>query len=171
MIETEVKIIGIDRRAVEKRLNSLGARKVFDGTLDGTIFDFPGLKLKRSGRLLRLRREGHGKTTLAAKKMISTAGAKRATEIEVGVPDSGKMRKLLGALGFAQVSRKKKKRTSYRLGSLRFEIDKYPGIPPFLEIEGKTGKALVRGAKLLGFRKGDLKSWTTWDLFRHYGKK
>jgi len=170
MIETEAKILGIDRKVVEAALLGLGARKTFDGEMDARLFDRPDRSIWSSGRLLRLRKRGD-RAELTFKKMLGKRGVKRAVEIETAVSDFGRTRKILLALGFVEAGRRRKLRTSYRLGGAEFEIDVLPGIPPYLEIEARDEREIRRLAGLLGFRPGDLKPWSMRDVIRHYRKR
>ena len=51
MREIEVKILAVDRKALERRLRRLGARRVFDGTLRASFFDFKDGRFRRTGKL------------------------------------------------------------------------------------------------------------------------
>jgi len=46
MPEIEVKILEIDKDEVIKKLNSLGAEKIFEGYVETIYYDTPDFKLK-----------------------------------------------------------------------------------------------------------------------------
>jgi len=174
MKEIEVKILEIDRKEIEKKLRSIGAKKVSDVIMEVYSFDFPGRSIKKAKNLLRMRREGD-KTKITFKKKISTNKVKMSHEYETEVLDMGEMRKILEYLGLKVYLCVKKRRITYMLGKTHFEIDKYLGkyssIPEFLEIEAKDAKTIYKYAKLLGFRKEQCKPSTGYDLMKYYSRK
>ncbi|RMF55698.1 hypothetical protein D6745_01290 [Candidatus Woesearchaeota archaeon] len=58
MNEVEVKILEIDAEKVRKKLEELGAKKVYEGKVDSIIHDFDDERLKSEGLMLRLRSFG-----------------------------------------------------------------------------------------------------------------
>ena len=174
MKEIEVKILDIDRKKIEKKLRSLGAKKIFDGRIDARFFDFKNMPVKRAKNHFRLRKEGNT-TKLTFKVHVSKKKAKINKEYEVEVSDFETMKAILELLGLHVWKRMTKRRISYMLKGTRFEIDRYAGkysfIPEFLEIEAKDIKTIYRYAKLLGFRKEDCRPWTASDLRKYYARK
>lgn len=169
MREIEAKILEIDKNAVEKKLRAIGAKKVFDGKIDVRYFDFPGGSLKRRGIILRLRKKGiHGELTVKS-NFVRTKGAKTSTEEETLV-DFKATQKALLLLGYQEIRRSTKYRVEYVLDSVKFEIDKLPGIPWFLEIEAPSSKKIKEMASLLGFSPKDLKPWWGEDVKKYYQK-
>ena len=63
----------------------------------------------------------------------------------------------------------KKKRTSYKLENISFEIDEFIDlpIPPFIEIEASE-KEIMEMIEKLGFKKQDMKSYGLNGLLNHY---
>lgn len=170
-VEIEVKILEIDRMAVERRLIELGAKKVFDGTIHALYFDLPDQRLRNSGLTLRLRMEGP-KAVMALKADVSNAEAKERIELETEVGDFGVMQKVLESLGFSAWLEMKKQRTSYEVRDVHIEIDRYEDdfsyIPEFLEIEGRDMKSVRIIAEALGFGNDDCKPWDAVQLAAHY---
>ena len=177
MEEIEVKILEIDRDKVEQKLRSLGAQKIFDDEMQILLFETQNHSLRERRITLRVRKEGQ-KTkltvkTLAKNSVFSTA--KRRREIEVDVSDFDATRKLLEALGFFVDLEMKKRRISYQLNGVHFEIDQYLGeyayIPEFLEIEGPDEETIFKYVALLGFAKEECKPWSLKELVQKYGKE
>jgi adenylate cyclase class 2 len=172
MKEIEVKILDIDRKKVERRLSKLGAKKISDMHLHALFFDFDNQTVRRAKNLLRLRKEGKN-SVLTFKGFVSNKGAKIRKEIEVEVSDFKKTKKILESVGLSIYAELKKRRITYELHGVHFEFDKYLGtyyfVPEFLEIEAKNLKTIFKYAKLLGFDKGDCKSWTGGEVIRYYG--
>jgi len=174
MKETEVKILEIDRKTIERKLRSLGARKMSDKKMYFLCFDFNDGSLKKANNLLRLRKEGD-KTILTFKGFVSDKNVRVREEIEVEVSDFKTARTILEMLGLSVWLEMRKRRIAYHLDGTHFEFDKYLGkhsyIPEFLEIEGKDAKTIRRYVKLLGFSSKDCKLWTAVKLIRHYSKR
>ncbi|MDA8079135.1 MAG: class IV adenylate cyclase [Nitrospiraceae bacterium] len=171
MLEAEVKILGINRKAVEQRLISLGASLVFDGPIHAVYYDSPDRSVRKQKGTLRLRKEGL-RAVLTYKGHVEDRDAKVRQETEVTVSDFEGMRSILESLGFTPWLEMEKHRTSYDLSGVRFELDKYHGeheyIPEFLEIEGPDVPSVRDCASLLGFRKEDCLPWDAVQLARHY---
>ena len=171
MKEIEIKILGIDRKAVEERLVSLGAKKVFDDEIHALYYDFTNTALKDSGCALRLRLEGT-KSVLSLKKFVESKEAKIREEHEIEVSDFNTMKYLLESLGLNAWLELKKRRTSYEFRGAHFEIDQYHDaynyIPQFLEIEGHDIETIYACAELLGFRASDCKPWDILQVAAYY---
>lgn len=155
---------------IEKKLRALGAKKVFDGDMVYTLFDFKDKRLSKHESLLRLRQEG-SRTRLTYKKLVSKVGAKISEEIETEIKDGAAMVQVLSALGLQPKKGYplKKHRCSYVLGKVHFEFDTFKQIPTYLEIEAPTKKVLEQVARGLGFSRHDLLPWGTSEVFKHYG--
>ena len=174
MKEIEIKILGIDRMAVETRLLSLGAKKIFDDEIHALYYDFADSSLKNSDCALRLRLEGM-KSVLCLKKPIESKEAKIREEYEIEVSDFDTMKYLMEGLGLNAWLEMKKHRTSYEFRGVHFEIDEYHDaynfIPPFLEIEGHDIETIYACAELLGFRGNDCKPWDILQVAAYYSGK
>ena len=173
MLETEVKILNVNRADVEARLAALGADRVFDGTLRALLFDFKDGHLGKSGSLLRLRSEGD-RVVLTYKDYVSDSQAKVRREVEVTVGDFGVCRHILERIGMVSVLETEKRRTLFRLRDAQVVIDKYAGahahIPEFIEIEAPDLESIHEAARKLGFRPDDCKPWGLRELFQHYSQ-
>lgn len=171
MHEVEVKILDIDRAAVEGRLAVLGAELCFEGRMDASFFDFPTGRLGLAGSLLRLRQEGD-RAVLTFKRRKEEEGAKVREESDVTVGDFDACRRLLEAMGLVETSRVEKHRTSYRLGPATVVIDRHLGklsfIPEFVEVEAESVDAVRSAAAQLGFASTDLRPWGLAQLVEHY---
>ncbi|MGM5484361.1 MAG: class IV adenylate cyclase [Nanobdellota archaeon] len=168
MIEREVKILEIDKDKVVSELKRLGAEKVYDGDLFTKYFDYPSRLLKKEGKTLRLRKFTD-RSVLTFKKKLPTEGVKEREETEVIV--EGDMDEIFKGLGLELTREKKKYRTSLILDKARIDIDTYPGIPTFLEIEGDDKEKIFSTAEKLGFKREDCLDWHSDKLFGYYGYK
>lgn len=171
MNEIEVKVLDIDRAAVESRLAGLGAELLSDELLSAVFFDFPDHRLAAAGKLLRLRREGD-RNRLTYKRRIGEEGAKVREEREVAVGDFEACRLVLTGLGLRETKPVEKRRTSYRLGAATIAIDHHVGehsfIPEFLEIEAESVEAVRAVAERLGFAPEALRPWGLPQVIQYY---
>lgn len=169
MKEIEVKILEIDVGEVEKKLKEMGAEKIFDGEMVNIYFDFPEKRLEKEGKILRLRKKGD-KVILTFKKLITQKKAKVMNEYELEVRDFGLMRKIFKEIGLLPLYEFKKHRKTYELNQIHFEIDKYPDIPVFLEIEAPDLETVYKVIPELGFSKKDVNSYSIKEVLEHYNK-
>ncbi len=169
MKEVEVKILEINPAAIARKLRRFGARKVFDGILRTIYYDFPKRRLRKKGIVLRLRTKG-GKAELTFKKQLSRGQAKVMREEEIYLDSTKAAEEIFEAVGLKPVYEFRKRRISYKLGDVHFELDFYRGLPPFLEIEGQSFKKVKQWVEKLGFSMSDAKNWSTNGVMRHYGK-
>lgn len=169
--EVEVKILDIDRKALESKLLSLGARMTFDGEMYAVYLDHADDELKQRGDLLRLRKEGDA-CLMTFKKFVSDETAKIRQEDEVNISDFDSMRYIFEQLGFKEWLIVRKHRTSYEIDGVHFEFDKHLDghafIPEFLEIEAADLESIYRFVEMLGFKKDDCRPWTFLNVADHY---
>jgi adenylate cyclase class 2 len=174
MNEIEVKVLDINRAAVEARLGELGAELHSDELLSAVFFDFPDYRLGATGRLLRLRREGD-RTFLTFKRRIGEEGAKVREENEEIVSDFEVCRRVLIGLGLGETARVEKRRTTYRLDGANIAIDHHLGehsfIPEFLEIEAGSVEEVRAVAARLSFAPEALRPWGLPQVIEYYGAR
>ena len=174
MYEVEVKVLDIDRAAVESTLNQLGAQPGPEEQFTAVFFDFPEGRLRASGQLLRLRREGE-RTVLTLKRRVCEEGAKVREETELEVSDFEACRRVLHTLGLVETTHVDKFRTSYRLGSASVVIDRHVGelafIPELLEIEAGSVEDVRSVAARLGFKPDQLRPWGLPQVIHHYRRR
>lgn len=155
MEEIEVKFLDINKSEIENKLKTLGAR--FIGVFDYRLkpFDFPGWPLgKEKNAWVRLRDEG-SRVTLAYKERLGVndnplkdTGMK---EIEVEVSDFDKTAEILEAIGMEYKVYEERQRTRYVLDGVECDIDEWPLIPPYIELEGGSMDKLQEVSEKLGF--------------------
>lgn len=174
MREIEVKILEINKNELERKLLSMGAKKVFDDIIEAHFFDFKDKSIKKARGSFRLRKYG-SEAVITFKKFVPAKNVKARDEFEVRVSDFDTAKRILDCLGLKEWGYVKKKRVSYALPSAHFEFDKYIGrlsfVPYFLEIEAKNSEILYHYAKLLGFEKRDCRPWNTSQIIDYYKNK
>jgi len=68
-------------------------------------------------------------------------------------------------MGYFHKKLVEKKRTSYLLNDTKIEIDEWPLIPPYIEIEGQDEKIIYEIAEKLGYSKDKTRIMNTEDVY------
>jgi len=174
MEEIEVKFLNINSTLIEKKLKEIGARKIFKKLYKRKAFDYPDLRLDKAGAWLRLRDEGD-KITLAFKQRIGVkthdgkTNDKGMEEIEVEVNDFEKTADILSRIGFKEKHYAENKRIRYQLGDIEFDIDFFPQLEPYLEIEASSWEKIDKAIKLLGLDSKEKRIFSTNQIYRLKG--
>ncbi|MFP4112088.1 MAG: CYTH domain-containing protein [Candidatus Woesearchaeota archaeon] len=172
--EIEVKVIEIKKERIIPMIEELGGEKIFDDIIEGSAYDYDDNRLRKSKKLLRLRKEGET-PFLVLKQLVSKDDVKICKEFELEVEDHETMKLILENIGLKPKTKMKKRRTSYRIHGAKFEFDKYldenSHIPEFMEIEALDKEKLFSYAEHLGLKKEDLKAWSGGDLIKYYSDK
>ncbi|MFZ3054907.1 MAG: CYTH domain-containing protein [Minisyncoccales bacterium] len=174
MEEIEVKFLDIDIVSMEKKLEAIGAEKVFEKLYKRRIFDYPDLRLHKKGAWIRLRDEGE-KITLTYKERIGMKTYDGKTnddsmeEIEIEVSDFEKTAELLNHIGFKEKFYQENRRIRYQLKDIEFDIDFWPQIEPYLEIEAPSWEKIDEAIKLLGLNPKDKKIFSTTQVYQLKG--
>ncbi len=169
MKEIEVKILEIDVEEIDKKLKKIGAEKVFEGEIVSIYFDFPDRLLEKEGKILRLRQKG-AKSILTYKELISQDEAKIMDEYELTIDDFELIKRIFEGIGLLPLYEFNKHRTTYKLNQTHFEIDKYPDIPAFLEIEAPDLDTINEMVSKLGFSGEEVNSYSIKDVLKYYDK-
>lgn len=152
--EIEAKFIHVSHQDIRKRLQALGARQALPRRLmRRKNYDYPDHRLEARHGWIRLRDEG-GVVTLAYKQadVLDATGTK---EVSVVVDSFDETHNLLTAIGLEQKSYQETRRESWVLDSVHIELDEWPWIDPFVEIEASTEAELWRVARSLELHKAD----------------
>ena len=117
-------------------------------------------------------RKTNNKTTIAVKHILASneSGVQQMQETEIEVSGIDEANNLLEALGFSYKSYQEKIRSTYKLNNFFIDIDTWPGIPTYVEIEGKSNDELEQNLHTLGYSMKDCVSCTADDVYKLYGK-
>lgn len=121
-------------------------------------------------------RETDGKTTITVKHILNEklqaeygTNMQPVLETEMEVPSIESANAILEQLGFAYRNYQEKKRVSYNLDGTEIEIDTWPLIPPYLEIEGQSDEQIYQVIKKLGLLDKETISCNTAEVYQKYG--
>jgi len=174
MEEIEVKFLNIKPNIIERKLRKIRAKKIFDKLYRRRVFDYPDLRLHKKGAWIRIRDEGD-KITLTFKQRVGIkshdgkTNDKTMQEIEVEVKDFDKTANLLRAVGLEEKFYEENRRIKYKLGEIEFDIDFWPKLKPYLEIEAHSWKEINKAIKLLGFNQKDKRIFSTYQIYQLTG--
>ncbi len=146
--EIEVRFLEIDVASLAEKLAESGALDKGENLLEEIIYYDHDLNWRDSGRFVRLRKS-KGKISLSYKHHHSE-GMDGVEEIEFSVGDWGKAALFLEKIGLVPFRRQQKKRHSYVLDGVSVDIDTWPRIPTYVELEGGSEAAIRRAAGRLG---------------------
>ncbi|RDG37311.1 class IV adenylate cyclase [Streptomyces corynorhini] len=164
VVEYEAKYLDVDTSAMAARIADAGGRHVADRLMRRYVYDtLP----PAPGRWIRLRDDG-AEVTLCVKE-ISSDAVDGTRETETAVGDFDTAHALLGRMGISPTSYQENRRVSWLLEGARLEIDSWPLIPPYLEIEADNAEQVWAAAKRLSLSLEDLTSENTTKVFARYG--
>ena len=131
--EYEVRFLEIDKDKILKRLKELGAKEIGNWLQVRKTYD---LIQPQKNSWLRLRT--NGKTTTLAVKEINSDKIDGTNETEVIVDDFNEMDKILTKIGLKARNYQENYRQQFQYKNSEIDIDSWPLIPTYLEIEGKN---------------------------------
>ena len=110
-------------------------------------------------------------TTLTIKHILKNneSGIQQMKETEIVVNSFEETNELLENLGFSYRSYQEKKRKKYVLNDHEIDIDTWPGLPTYFEIEGENKVDLETMLNLLGYSFEEAVSCTADELYQERG--
>lgn len=152
MKEIETKVLEVDKEKIKQILKSLKAKQIQDTRL---IVDWYCPKGAHANDThpwyLRVRTTSDGKNEVSWKSLPKIVGNTRhSDEININVSDVMLTGKLFESIGLEHYAHQEKDRVSFVLKDWNFDLDQYPGMPAYLEIEGKSHEHVQEAIKLLG---------------------
>ncbi|MEW2222406.1 CYTH domain-containing protein [Streptomyces sp. NPDC006990] len=163
VVEYEAKALEIDPEAMAARIKAAGG--TFHGERLMRRYVYDAIPPKK-GRWVRLRDAG-GAVTLCV-KTISSDAIDGTQETGTTVGSFEDTHALLGLMGLTHRSYQENRRSSWLLDGVRLEIDTWPRIPPYLEIEGDDEEQVWQTAERLGIPKDELTSENTQKIYARY---
>ena len=152
--EIEAKFLALDHKVIRRKLKDMGAvREQPMRLMRRVTFDSPTMKQK--GGWIRVRDEGHRATMTY--KQVDKLEVDGVQEIEVTVSDFDSMVAIMRESGLGGNSFQESRRETWRLDDVEIELDEWPWLRPFIELEGVSEEALRSVAAKLGLKWEDAK--------------
>lgn len=147
--EIEAKWLRIDKAALRKKLQTAGARLLQpERLMRRKVFDYPDGRLDHEQHgWIRVRDEGD-KITLSYKRLVdrTVTGTK---EVSLVVDSFDAACNFLESIGLQCFTVQETMRESWELDGAAVELDTWPWIPPFVEIEAQNERRLKAAAQKL----------------------
>ncbi len=162
--EYEVRILEIDVDNIKKKLEEVGATFEWDRVQKRYVYDFIP---KVDSKWIRLRTNGI-KTTLTIKDLV-TSKIDGTRELEIEVDDFLNTNKILEELGYNPRNYQENRRIQYKLDGVEIDIDSWPMIPTYLEIEGSSEEEVYKIVEKLGYKLEDTTTRDVEGIYNDYG--
>lgn len=165
--EIETRFLDIDKDEFVKKLLSFGAVDKGEEKLEETIFYDQEMSWKGKGKFVRLRRtKNKTKLTYKTREKQTVDGTQ---EIELEVSDFNKCSELFQNIGLKAIRKLEKYRRTFELGDVIIDIDVWPKIPAYAEIEGPSVESLKNTCKQLNLDWEKRFDGDAREVFKHYG--
>jgi len=172
MEEREVKFLDIDVAEIEQKILALGGVKQFDRVFKRIVFDYPDLRLDKQAAWVRLRDEGD-KVTFSYKQRLEvgdgTSNDKSMLEHEVVVSDFEATAEILRSIGLVDKFYEENRRVQYKIGEVELDIDTWPQLNPYLEIEAPNWGLVDEMIVKLELNPDDKKIYSTNQIYAAAG--
>lgn len=146
--EVEVKFLDIEPDQLRAKLRQIGARLVTSERIMRRR-NFDSEYMTQNHAWVRVRDEG-GHITMTYKQTNDDT-ITGTQEVNLVVNDFDSARAFLSATGLIEKSYQETKRESWELDEVQIEIDSWPWLPAFVELEGPTESKLRDIARQLNF--------------------
>jgi predicted adenylyl cyclase CyaB len=172
--EIEVKFLDVDKGSLEVKLGEMGAVHIGEVLFRSISFDYPGFPLDKKASWIRLRDEG-AQVTLAYKQRLgikddgSVGTDEGMEEVEFKVSDYSIAREFLLKIGLIEKFSQEKIRSMWRKDDVHFDIDIWPKLKPYLEIEAPSMEMIDSAIKDLGFDPKEKKICSTTEIYSLVG--
>ena len=165
--EIETRFLNIDKKSLILKLRSLGAKDNGENKLEDIIFYDKDLKWLSENKLVKLRKLGD--ITKLILKQNKEQEVDSAKEIEFSVSSLSEAKSFLEALGLVVSRVVEKYRHSFVLDRVTVDIDTWPKIPVYVELEGDSVEDLKSVANKLGLKWEDRFDGDPRFVYKKYG--
>jgi adenylate cyclase class 2 len=138
--EIEVKFLEIDKSALIDKLKSLNAEDLGEELITEQIFHDAKGEWYVQRKFGRIRTTGKGITFTF--KHVEERTATGTVEIEFPITEPKKMKEFLEALGLVMDREQEKRRHKFMLEEVVVDIDTWPRVPTYMELEGPSEQAI-----------------------------
>lgn len=160
----EIRILEIDEKSLITKLENLGAEKVGEFYQRRYVYDMkPAIK----GKWIRLRTNGINSTLTI--KSITSPLIDGTKELEIEVSDFDKCQHILNELGYSERNYQENERISYKIDDTEIDIDSWPMISTYVEIEGNNEEEVYKTLEKLSISREKLTTANVDDIYTSYG--
>ncbi len=147
--EIEVKFLEVEKSALIQKLQNLDAKDLGEELISEQIFHDAAGEWYKQRKFARIRKTGKG--IFFTYKHVEQRTATGTVEIEFSIAEPGKVKSFLEALGLVMDREQEKRRHKFKLGEVIVDIDTWPKIPTYVELEGPSEEQIKEAAAKLGF--------------------
>jgi len=165
--EIETRFLEINKDELIKKLISLEALDKGEEKLDEIIFHAADGSWLGKRKFVRIRKTKN-KTELTYKENVAQT-VDSAREIEVEISDMEKCSQFLEKIGLKAMRRLEKYRHTFKLNDVTIDIDTWPKIPTYVEVEGPSVEALQNTCKQLDLDWEKRFDGDAREVFKKYG--
>jgi adenylate cyclase class 2 len=156
--EIETKVLDIDGNNIIKKITALGASKTQETRLIVDWYRLKGIQEGQDPWFLRIRSNSEGKHEVTWKAKSEILGiARKHKEINFLIPEPEKLSDLFEEIGLEKYAHQEKDRVSFSFKNYSFDVDTYPLMSPYLEIESDSEESVKEAITLLGLENN--KTW------------
>jgi adenylate cyclase class 2 len=134
--EIEARFLEINKDDLITKLKKINAQDMGENLLEEVIFYDNKLEWIERRKYIRLRKSGDQIKLTYKHNLEQTIDS--ATEIEIEVNDFQKTKEILVNAGLSAYRNQQKKRHTFKYEDLTIDIDTWPRIPTYVEIEGPS---------------------------------
>lgn len=165
-IEYETRILEVNINETIKMLDKLRATKIGEYRYKRYVYDTKPIS---KNKWIRLRTDGL-ETTLTYKE-FNKATVDGTNELEIVVSDFNKTVDMLRVLGYEARSIQENKRIRYMLDDIEIDIDSWPLIPTYIEVEGKSEEKVNQIVNKLRHLGNSVTNLDVQGIYENYGYK
>lgn len=166
--EIETRFLDINKESLIQKLKDFGAIDKGEVLLKEIIFYDKELKSLENNIFVRLRKKGD-KIFLTHKTKIKDDTIDSAKEIEFEVSNFEATKQFIEAMDWIAYRTVEKYRHTFELDGVTLDIDTWPRIPVYVELEGDSVEALQKVAEKLNLDWGQRFDKDPRFVFVHYG--
>lgn len=162
--EYEVRVLEINEKELIKKIEILGGVKKAEYQQKRYVYD---LNPAQKNKWIRLRTNGEY-TTLTYKSIINDEidGTK---EIELKVSSFEIANEFLEKIGFKNKAYQENRRIQYELEGVEIDIDTWPMIPTYMEVEGNSKENVLNILSKLEVDETKITTVGVEGIYKHYG--
>jgi adenylate cyclase class 2 len=173
MKEIEVKVLNIDKSRLLNNLFLINAKLIKKEFQKNIMFDYEDNRLFNSGGYIRLRElddliNKKKSYIVTFKELITKDKFKISEETEFETLNLENTIKFLNKLGLKIFRIDEKFRESYKLDLGLVEIDTWPGVPTYIEVEAESEENIKQILNFLDYKLSDSTSMSLKEIIKFY---